>query len=254
MGKSADGYHSLETLLYPLPQLCDLLEVGRAKKEDVLRLYGLPIPGDARQNLCLKALRLLRRDFDLPPTALYLYKNIPAEAGLGGGSSDAAACLKLLNDYYALGLAVSNLREYGLNLGMDVPFFIQEGDVPAPCMASGRGELLRPFPIDLSAYEIRLCRPDGRGVSTAEAYANVDLHPREKGRLELLLGQGPECWTDRIVNDFEPCVFRRRPEIQACKENLYRQGAVYASMSGSGSAVYGLFRSASYTDKVPEIE
>ena len=231
--KRADGYHDLETALLPVPWR-DALEVIRSDTFS-FQTSGLPIPGAPDSNLCVRAYRLLQQDFDLPPVAVHLHKIIPLGAGLGGGSSDAASLLVLLNDLFELSLTTSVLESYAARLGSDCPFFIN----PHPRRASGTGTTLEDLPLDLSGRHLLIVYPKV-SVSTAEAYARVV--PRQPdSNLRNLLTQPLENWKDQVVNDFEVSVFQQHPVLADLKEQLYRAGATYASLSGSGSALYGLF-------------
>ncbi|MDR1681212.1 MAG: 4-(cytidine 5'-diphospho)-2-C-methyl-D-erythritol kinase [Prevotellaceae bacterium] len=230
-----DGFHEIETLLCPVA-LCDVLEIT-ASEAFSFHLSGLPVEGDVESNLCVKAYRLLQATFDLPPLAVYLHKVIPAGAGLGGGSSDATAMLQLLNEFFALGLSPAQLWQYAVQLGSDCAFFLHN----RPMLATGRGEILTDFPVpQLSDYRIVLLFAPV-SVSTAAAYgavtAQLPAHP-----LTDLLAQPVETWKDCLVNDFEQSVFAQYPILASLKEQLYDAGAVYAAMSGSGSALFGLFR------------
>lgn len=240
--KRPDGYHDLETLFWPV-SLTDILELTESNSLQ-MRRYGLPYPWD-EDDLCLRAWRILKDDYDIPPVIIDLYKNIPVGAGLGGGSSDGAHTLKGLNELFRLGLTDIQLAAYAARLGSDCPFFIHN----RPMFAEGRGERLTGFdaswlPLldpDDPSYFIRLVTP-GVYVSTAEAYRGV--HPSEEGAgLRRLLYSTPiDRWRGCIVNDFEESVFRLHPELSSAKEKLYADGAVYAAMSGSGSALFGIFR------------
>ncbi|MDD4257060.1 MAG: 4-(cytidine 5'-diphospho)-2-C-methyl-D-erythritol kinase [Bacteroidales bacterium] len=239
--KRADGYHNIETVFYPV-SMHDILEVTdapEAGRDAALFTYGLDIPGDPYGNLCMKAYRLLAADFPLTPVEIHLYKNIPMGAGLGGGSSDAAFCIQLLNKHFGLNLTHAQLMHYALQLGSDVPFFLQPLP-PAAYLAGGRGDLLTPIPLSLSNYRIELRFPPV-SVFTAEAYAGMVPQRRDVGLRERLL-QPIDTWKCIISNDFETTIFEKFPVIRSYKEALYDEGAVYASMTGSGSAVFGLFR------------
>jgi 4-diphosphocytidyl-2-C-methyl-D-erythritol kinase len=241
--KRDDGYHDLETFFFPIP-FYDCLEIiqgpgipGPGVNEIQFSHSGIPIPGEASQNLCVKAYHLLRKDFPgLPGAILHLHKNIPTGAGLGGGSSDGAFTLRLLNTKFRLGISVDKLAEYALALGSDAPFFVQD----KPCFAGGRGEELSDVNINFPGYSIMLVYP-GIEISTAWAFGRVV--PRQPvSHVMNFLGYGnPGMLKDTLVNDFEKPVFEHYPEIRLIKEKLYASGAAYASMSGSGSTVYGFF-------------
>ncbi len=239
-GKRPDGYHNIETVFYPVP-LCDRLEIVKSGQFEFTQ-EGIPIGGDAEQNLCVKAYRLLERDFpQISPVHIHLTKNIPFGAGLGGGSSDAAFVLKMLNTIFPLGLSEDQLQEYARTLGSDCAFFIRN----SPVYASQRGDVMEPYSLDLSGYRLVLMKPSC-GVSTAEAYR--ELTPRAgKVRLQEALQEPLTHWRDTIENHFEETVFRQHPEIAYLKQLLYDRGALYAAMSGSGSTVFGVFK------KIPEL-
>lgn len=242
--KREDGFHSLETLFYPV-QAADVLEIVQADELQMCQ-YGIEYPGDPMDNLCIKAYNALHRDYDIPPVAIHLYKKVPVGAGLGGGSSDAAFTLKGLNEMFSLGLSDERLAEYAAGIGSDCPFFIYN----KPMIGTGRGEVLTDveiFPLD--DYEIKLIYPP-YFVSTAAAYGGIV--PRDKRvangerfdsrTLLEMLSQPVETWRDCVVNDFETTVFAKIPQLASYKDQLYEQGAVYASMSGSGSAFFGIFK------------
>lgn len=232
--KRADGYHDLETVFYPL-SLKEALEVIEAA-ETSFHLSGLPVSGDIDDNLCLKAYYLLKRNFpDLPSVNIHLHKAIPMGAGLGGGSADGAFMLSLLNKKFQLNLLEDQLMNYALQLGSDCPFFI----INKPCFATGRGENLSPVQIDLSGYKIVLIHP-GIHISTREAFSNLVPAIPEK-RIPEIIKEPISAWKDSLVNDFEKNVFTLFPAIKDIKDKLYSEGAVYASMTGSGSTVFGIF-------------
>lgn len=237
--KRGDGFHNIATVFYPVP-LKDSLEIVPAgDNQTSLHNYGLPVSGHTADNLCMKAWQLLKSDFpELPPVTIHLLKNIPMGAGLGGGSSDAAFMLQLLNRKYQLGLDKPQLITYALQLGSDCPFFI-EG---RPCYATGRGEIMEPVAIDLSGYQLVLASP-GIHVNTGWAFAQLGITgtAAKPATIKEALLQPVTAWRHSLENDFEQAVFQQYPAIQALKENLYAMGAVYASMSGSGSTVFGLF-------------
>jgi 4-diphosphocytidyl-2-C-methyl-D-erythritol kinase len=233
IARRPDGFHRINTLFYPIP-FCDVLEIMPAGKT-TLHLTGLPVEGAHSDNLCMKALRLLEHDYQLPPVAIHLHKNIPTGGGLGGGSSDAAHTLLALNTLFALQCPEAQLMDYAARLGSDCAFFIQT----KPALAEGRGEILHPVEIDLSGYGILLIKPPLQ-VSTAEAYARI--HPQLPGHpLRELVRRPVAEWRACVFNDFEAGVFARHPELAAIKAALYDYGATYAAMSGSGATVYGLF-------------
>jgi 4-diphosphocytidyl-2-C-methyl-D-erythritol kinase len=232
--KREDRYHDIETCFYPIPWT-DALEIVKA---DVFSFTssGNLIPGDPANNLCIKAYELLRRDLNLSPVAIHLHKIIPTGAGLGGGSSDGAHALRLLNVIFDLKLSIEKLNDYALQLGSDCPFFIED----KPMFGSGRGEVLHDVALDLSGRFIALVKPNEH-VSTAEAYAGVIPASPLISIKEILEKTPFTQWRDHLKNDFEESVFKQHPVIGEIKQKLYQHGAVYASMSGSGSAVFGIF-------------
>lgn len=238
--KRPDGYHNLETVFYPVP-IEDALEItGRKDAEGGkchLKQSGMAIGGNADDNLVVKAYRLLDKDFHLPPIDIHLYKHIPSGAGLGGGSADAAFMLKMLDKHFALHLSREQLEAYAARLGADCAFFINN----RPTFAEGIGNVFTPLNISLEGYWIGIVKPD-IFVSTRDAFARVSPKCPEISLKEAVL-QPVEEWKELIVNDFEESVFPQFPAIADIKQELYRLGAVYASMSGSGSSVYGLFKS-----------
>jgi 4-diphosphocytidyl-2-C-methyl-D-erythritol kinase len=236
--KRNDSFHDIETVFYPIG-LNDVLEVLRTgEKKTAFRSSGISLgadQSDAKKNLVLSMYELLKKDFDLPPLYTHLHKLIPAGAGLGGGSSDCAFMLKMLNKMFNLGLNMKQQQDYASCLGSDCAFFLKN----KPVLASGRGELLEPVSLDLAGSHIIIIKPKIH-IITAEAYSWVK--PSEAGEplahtIRLPLFE----WKNRLVNDFEKAVFNRYPAIRTIKEKLYRAGAFYAAMSGSGSAVFGLF-------------
>lgn len=236
-GKRPDGYHLLETLMYPLPQLYDELQINISTGDVSLELKGIEIEGDIESNLCIKAYRLLQTQFpDLPPMHICLKKNIPAGAGLGGGSSDAASTLLGINQLGKLGLSIEELAKIGAKLGADVPFFLYN----KPMLATGIGTDLQEFDIDLP-YRIELITPAIHS-STVAAYKALDYTKCDTTRnLAEILSLPVDTWQKYLENDLEVPVFQLYPALQEIKDALYAQGAVYAAMSGSGSAVFGLF-------------
>jgi len=238
-GKRTDGYHDLETVFYPVDYK-DVLEIIPAKNgQTTLHISGNPVAGNTEDNLVWKAWNLLQRDYpdQVFPIAIYLYKNISTGAGLGGGSADAAFMLRMVNDYFQLDLDTEKLSAYALQLGSDCPFFIRN----KACFASGRGEILQPLSLDLSAYRIELLTP-GIHCSTALAFKQITPKPAAYP-LRDIAALPVEAWKNHISNDFELPVFAQYPELKKLKEQLYEQGALYASLSGSGSALFGIFES-----------
>ena len=235
--KRQDGYHNLETVFYPIP-LADALEIIPAtnkRNKFTLHQSGISIDGKPEDNLVSKAYRMLEEKFDLPPIDVYLYKHIPSGAGLGGGSADAAFMLKLLNDMFSLNMSVEELEHYAVRLGADCAFFIQN----QPTFAEGIGNIFSPVSLSLQNYNFVLIKPDVF-VSTKAAFAHIK--PRKpKQSLKEIISRPVTEWKELMINDFEESVFPYYPEIGKIKEYLYQQGAIYASMSGSGSSVFGLF-------------
>lgn len=233
-----DGFHNIETLFYPIT-LSDILEViVNDQPEDTkieLITTGQDIPGNVESNLCVKAYNLLDKDFDLPPVKLYLHKLVPMGAGLGGGSSDGAYTLTLLNQEFELGLTNEQLAAYAAHLGSDCAFFIEN----KPAMGTGKGNILTKVPVNLAGNYLVLVKPPVF-VGTAEAYAGVTPCKPETS-IEELIKLPLNSWKNKAVNDFEKSVFAKHPEIEAVKDKLYTSGAMYASMTGSGSSVYGIF-------------
>lgn len=229
--KRSDGYHDIETLFYPVPDCRDILEIVPADAFQ-MTVYNVPIEGE---NLCEKAWKLLHDRFGIPPVAIGLYKQIPMGAGLGGGSADAAFTLKGLNELFGLGLPPEELAGLAAQLGSDCAFFIFN----RPMIARGRGEILTPFDLSLEGHALRLF-PQPVFVSTREAYAGIT--PREPARrIESVVRRPVAEWRGLLVNDFEETVFARHPELAAAKQALYDGGALYAAMSGSGSALFAIY-------------
>lgn len=251
--KREDGYHDLETVFYPL-SLRDALELIRSPENsgnNGIRFTqtGIPIPGDPSNNLCVKAWHLLRKDFPQMGSAdCHLHKVIPMGAGLGGGSADGTFMLQLLNQVYHLKIGDSDLREYALQLGSDCPFFINN----TPCFATGRGEILEPFTIDLSDFRIVLVNP-GIHISTARAFAGIQP-ARPAVSITRILQQPVQEWKHQLFNDFEKSLATDYPDLAAIKAALYEQGAVYASLTGTGSTIYGLFEKKHTLPFIPQPE
>jgi 4-diphosphocytidyl-2-C-methyl-D-erythritol kinase len=240
--KRSDGFHNLETIFYPLP-IRDVLEIIPSNSTRLIK-SGLHIPGDPEKNLVIRAYRLLKTDYPaIPDLEIYLHKAIPMAAGLGGGSSDAAEILLLTNRLFNLNIPPARLFDYALTLGSDCPFFMQS----APCFASGRGEILEPLTLDLSVYSFLLVHPQIR-IETAWAYSKV--HPSiSDSELKSRIHEPVGNWKKTIHNAFEDPVFVAHPSIRRIKTGLYDAGALYASMTGSGSTIFGIFDKG----KLPEI-
>ena len=259
--KRPDGYHDLETLFVPYPGISDCLEVitgedyshtlaglreryaslTQAISEDGKLMITLArregIDWDPLKDLTAKAYALLSAHYDLPPMKIYLEKRSPVGAGLGGGSSDAAFALRMMARLAGLSLTDTELAAYAARLGSDCAFFVYN----TPMLGTGRGEILEPFPINLEGYRIEVVIPENISVSTADAYRGIV--PREpEVPLREVLRQPASAWKQTLGNDFEETVFAKYPALAGVKEQLYRQGAVYAAMSGSGSACFGLFK------------
>lgn len=268
--RRADGYHDIETVFLPYDGIHDTLEIvagddysrtsagifekyGSASENGscapvvqavsadgklmitIARAAG--VDWDALKDLTAKAYLLLSEDFDLPPVKIFLEKTSPVGAGLGGGSSDAASALRMLDSLAGLGLSENVLAGYAARLGSDVPFFIYN----RPMYGEGRGEILSDISIDFSdRYEVRVVVPENISVSTAEAYGGIVPRVPEQG-IKDILRLPVESWKGLLVNDFEETVFSRHPELASIKNSLYESGAVYASMSGSGSSLFGIY-------------
>lgn len=238
-GKRSDGYHNIETVLYPLP-LYDVLEIisGPSVKKDIeLDITGIDIPSD--NNLCKKAWAIIKKDFpEIPPVKILIHKAIPVGAGLGGGSSDGAFTLLLLNKKLKLGLNEEQLKKYALQLGSDCPFFI----LNKPCIATSRGEVMKEIKVDLNDYYFILV-DTGIHVSTAWAFSQltVGFASTEPASLSTIIAGSPSSWKGHLVNDFAEPVFKEHPQLRSMITELYQAGAVYASLTGTGGCIYGIF-------------
>lgn len=272
--KRADGFHDLETIFYPLP-VKDVLEVvekrntanelrdgfiNTGKRSLPTTPYvtfttsdgtiefnqsGLAVDGNTENNLCIKACQLLKKDFPgLPPVQIHLHKNIPIGAGLGGGSADSAFTLKLINEKFHLNITDEQLRKYAAQIGSDCPFFIFN----TPCLATGRGECLDPVQLDLSRFSFVLVSP-AIHINTAWAFSAITPSVPQVSLIETYK-QPVELWKDQLINDFENPVFKQYPQIKKIKEELYDHGALYASLTGSGSTVYGLFPKKEFPENI----
>ncbi|HNP18716.1 MAG TPA: 4-(cytidine 5'-diphospho)-2-C-methyl-D-erythritol kinase [Fulvivirga sp.] len=241
ISKREDGYHNISSCFYPI-NFCDVLEILPAKNLS-FKSTGIPIPGDMEGNLCLKAFQLLRNDFDIAPVQMHLHKNIPIGAGLGGGSSDASYTIKALNQLFDLKLTDLEMESYASKLGSDCPFFIRN----VPVIAEGTGNLFKPVTIDLTGKYLMLVYP-AIHIGTKEAYAGV-VPKQQKQSISKVINSGIENWQTNLINDFETSIFPKYKVIKEQKDQLYDMGAEYASMTGSGSAVYGIF-----SDKIKPIK
>ena len=230
--KQADDYHKLSSVFYPVNELCDILEIIPAKHFS-FSSSGIAIPGIS--NICVKAFELLKSDFDITNVIMHLHKQIPTGAGLGGGSADGTFALKALNELFKLELSNIELECYAFQIGADCPFFIEN----SPKYITGIGEKMRNINLDLSSYKLKFIFPELH-ISTADAYEGV-IPSQPKSNLLDLINQPIQNWKTKVKNDFEVTVFAKDPQLQKMKDQLYTDGAVYASMSGSGSVLYGVF-------------
>ena len=238
LGKRADGFHDLATVFVPI-KLHDVIEVIESNNENKSIEYsqtGTEISGDLKDNLCIKAYHLLKKDFpNLPAVKMHLHKQIPMGAGLGGGSADGAFMLNLLNKKFNLNVDLESLAKLSLQLGSDCPFFIYN----KPTFATGRGEILTQINLDLSKYKILIVNP-GIHINTGWAFKSLDIVKNHNDLLEVIHAPA-ETWKSNLKNDFEVSIFSAYPEIAQLKQQLYDLGALYTSMSGSGSTVFALF-------------
>lgn len=244
VGKRPDGYHNLQTVFYPVP-ICDDIEIRERpgacchalpSQKCTLSVSGVDFLGDPGKNIVVKAYQLLALDFQLPPVHISLHKCVPIQAGMGGGSADGAFTLKLLNEMFQLGLTYNDLVDYAEKLGADCPFFIKA----EPAYAEGIGELLTPIYLDLSCYQLAIVKPP-LSISTREAFAGISISTPSINCREIV-SQPLEVWKTLLINDFESSIFPHHPELPVIKQTLYKAGAIYAAMSGSGSAFFGIFK------------
>lgn len=237
LNRRTDGFHDIETLMIPTG-LTDLLEVLPSDQPGIrLSVSGIPIGDPGGGNICEAAYRVMSSGCSIGGVEAHLHKQIPTGAGLGGGSADGSFLLLMLNDLFKCGLSVGELEDMAGHLGSDCPFFIRN----STAMCSGRGEIINPMSVGLADLYLVIVIPSFR-IPTAWAYQQITPDPDRTPLQELIL-QPIEQWQKTIVNDFEPVVFRKYPEGEKLKEELYRYGAVYAQMSGSGSAFFGIFTS-----------
>lgn len=243
--KRPDGYHDIETVMFPVRDLCDSLEIivpEEEKEATELTESGLRTGCPPQENIVMKAWRLMHETYGIGNVRMHLHKAVPSGAGLGGESADGAAALRMLDTLFSVGAGIRRLEALALKLGSDVPFFLHD----APQLCSGRGEVMRPAEIDLKGYWMVLVKP-AICIPTAEAYAGITPRIPEEP-LAKRLSRPIATWRDNLPNAFETSLFRKHPELSAIKRSLYDAGALYASMSGSGSAIFGLF------DTRPEYE
>lgn len=232
--KREDGFHEIDSVFYPV-QWCDALEICKADSGVSSSFSGLKIGGESKDNLIEKAFHLMALDHNLSGMTYHLDKKIPMGAGIGGGSSDAAFAIQMINECFDLNLKSKELNHYAAQLGSDINFFLE--NKPARCF--GRGELVEPIDFSLKGMYIALINPNIH-ISTKDAYSDVYKEDRLID-FDRMKKEGVHSWKEFLVNDFEHSVFKIAPEIKGLKESLYNQGAIYASMTGSGSTVYGLF-------------
>ena len=232
--KREDGYHDIETVFYPVA-ITDILEIISSENKTLLNNTGIPV-GEYENNLCLRAFHLIKNDFpEVWEIKMHLHKVIPMGAGLGGGSADAVFTLLLLDKKYNLNIPHQQLFGYALQLGSDCPFFL----LNQPCFATGRGEILEPVKLLLSEYKMLIVNP-GIHINTKEIFKEIiPAIPIKK--IKEIIQQPLSTWKNELVNDFEKAVFPKYNLIKEIKENMYRHGAVYSSMSGTGSTVFGIF-------------
>lgn len=234
INKREDGYHNLETVMYQLP-LFDVLELNKADNF-TFTSSGIAIPGKEENNICIKAFQLLRKEYDIPPVSIHLHKCIPMGAGLGGGSADGTYTIKGISDLFNLELTVQKMQELAATLGSDCAVFVKD----TVQLARKTGSLLEDFDLSLQGYYLKLINT-GIHVSTQEAFGNLQyttpLYP-----VKEVLQKDIRYWKKELFNDFETTVFETHPSLRFLKEQLYTEGALYASMTGSGSTLYGIFR------------
>jgi len=247
INRRSDGFHNIQTVFYPVKFLSDAVEIiGTNSDTDQYFLTGMNIDEPISGNLCHKAIQLLRKDFRFPSVELHLHKMVPMGAGLGGGSADASATLMLVNEFFNLKIERERLWSYASQLGSDCAFFLHQ----LPQLGEGRGNKLKSIDLDLSNKKLLIVKPDIH-ISTAQAYRNIIPNPNRES-LENITSLPLGEWKDVVVNDFETTIFKAYPEIARLKRQLYEAGAVYAQMSGSGAACFGIFESAPSPLDIPD--
>lgn len=241
INKREDGFHNIETIFYPIP-FCDILEVikndNNTSEIVTFNTSGLKLDCPIEKNLVYKTYKIFNEHIEnVPSVKIHLHKVIPSGSGLGGGSSDASFMLKILNEFCDNILNENELLELASKIGSDCPFFIKN----IPCIAYGRGEILEPIDLNLSNYYIALIIPELH-INTGKAYNSIKIKSKREKNLKELINIPIEEWKYNIVNDFEDVVFEWYPELKKIKEELYNSGAIYSSLSGSGSTIYGIFK------------
>ncbi len=232
--KRPDGFHNIETCFYPV-NWCDIIEINESKKT-TFRSTGIAIPGNSNDNLCLKAFKLLQKDYQLPNVEIHLHKNIPIGAGLGGGSADAAFVIKAIAQKYDLIFENDLLKFYASQIGSDCAFFIDN----QPSIAFEKGDVLSPIDLDLKGKYLVLVYPEIH-IDTKTAYSGVNPRKPEQSIEQIVTNSPINEWKNFLVNDFEKGIFQKFPELEKIKSRLYDSGAMYAAMSGSGSTIFGIF-------------
>jgi len=232
--KLPSGFHNIETVFYPCNYYVDTIEITPASSFS-FSLINADFTCEVEQNLCVKAYRLLEKAYSIPPVLISLTKQIPSSAGLGGGSADAAYTLLILNELFSLNLSLKQLQRFAAQLGSDTAFFLYN----TPMYATGKGDILEPINLDLSKYNIEIIVPN-ISISTKDAY-NAITPKKPKSDLKQIISFPIEEWKNLLVNDFEEVIFKQYPSLMEIKNDFYERGAIYASLSGSGSAVFGIF-------------
>ncbi len=238
VSKRPNGYHNLQTVFYPIP-ITDAIEIRQIEKPVEpyeFETSGIFVPGIAKENLVVKVFLALQKEFDLPPISINLAKHIPVGAGLGGGSSDCAFMMKMLNDFFSLDFSIEEMQSRLSAFGADCSFFVRN----KPVFAEGVGDEFSPIGITLKGYFIVLIKPNIH-ISTQQAYSVVTPSMPAANLKDILTTEQVSQWRSRVNNDFEKFLFPLYPELVTIKNTLYDMGAIYASMSGSGSAIYGIF-------------
>ena len=236
--KREDGYHELETVMLGVKGLYDTVDVEPIDGNDIIfTSHGIVVDCPAEKNLCVRAARLMQQRYNIGGVAITLDKRVPFGAGLGGGSSDATAVIVAINDIFNLGISKPDLASLAAELGSDTPFFVYD----TPQLCTGRGEIMEPININLRGYWLAVAKPINEGVSTAEAYSGIVPKMPARGLRELLAGD-ITTWQQSVANDFEPHIFAAHPAIATLKQSMLEAGATYAAMSGSGAAVFGIFK------------